>query len=176
MISLLRFLLVALLGTSLPLMAEAQAPALQGQVVYEHLVIAGGGEAGVSAPGAVADLAVALPLGSEASFLNFGLRAGMGEEGERLAPQLFLRVLGGDETWKTFFDLGLLGRIQPSWSVGPRMGIGIQREFGRHLGVYAMAGGSAGFGSRFHIGFDGGIGLQIRFGEGASRVHYDYVH
>lgn len=159
----------------LPLEASAQRPLVHGNLVYEHLVLTGGGARSESAPGAVADLALGLPLGSERAFGNLGIRVGRGEEGERLAPQLFLRVLGGDETWKTFFDVGLIARLRPAWSAGARMGIGLQRELGRHMGIFVTAGGSAGFGDRFHIGFDGGIGFQLRFG-GASHATYDYVH
>lgn len=165
--------LVAALAT--PFGAKAQAPAVHGSLLFEHLVIAGGGERSLSVPGGVADLALGLPLGSSGVLANVGLRAGVGEEDDRIAPHLFMRVLGGDERWKTFFDVGLLGRVKPSWSAGPRMGIGVQRELGPHLGIYAMAGGAVGFGDRFHVGFDGGIGLQLRFGT-TSSVRYDYVH
>lgn len=159
---------------ALPATAAARGPAVHGHLVYEHLVIATSGEKSLSVPGLAADLAIGLPLGHESTFGNLGLRVGRGEEGDRIAPHLFLRVLGGDERWKTFFDVGLLARIQPSWSAGARMGIGVQRELNEFVGLYATAGGSAGFGSGFHIGFDGGIGLQFRFG--SSDVHVDYVH
>src|SRR5690606_15868758 len=165
--------LAVLLGAS-PLAALAEAPALHANLAYEHLVVARAGEKSISEPGLVADLAFGIPLGSQAHLGNVGLRVGKGEEGDRIAPHLFLRVLGGDERWKTFFDLGLLGRIQPSWSAGMRMGIGVQRELNEFLGLYAVAGAAAGFGEAFHIGFDGGIGLQLRFG--SSDVLVDYVH
>ncbi len=158
-----------------PLAAQAQAPAVHGHLVYEHLVLSGGGERSQSTPGLVADLSLGLPMGNESVLGNLGLRVGAGEEGQRLAPHLFLRVLGGDETWKTFFDVGLLARLEPSWSAGARMGIGLMRELGRHVGIFVAAGGSAGFGERRHIGFDGGIGFQLRFGS-SSHVVYDYVH
>lgn len=175
MIRLFRPLLLVVALAALPLAAQAEGPALHGNLAYEHLVITGGGEPGISVPGLAADLALGFPLGSENLLGNLGLRAGVGEEDERLAPHLFLRVLGGDEIWKTFFDLGLIARVKPSWSAGPRMGIGVQRELGRHVGIFATAGGAVGFGERFHIGFDGGIGLQLRFGA-SSHVRYDYVH
>lgn len=167
--------LIFLLGLSASLPARAEAPFVHGNLVYEHLILTGGGEESLTAPGFIADLALALPWGTEGTSGNLGLRVGAGEEGARIAPHLFLRVAGGDETWKTFFDVGILVRLQPSWSAGTRMGIGLQRELGRNMGVFVAAGGSAGFGQRFHIGFDGGIGFQLRFG-GSSHAYYDYVH
>ena len=165
---------LAILLWALPAAAPAEAPALHANLLYEHLVVARAGETSLSVPGLVADLAAGFPLGSEAHLANVGVRVGRGEEGNRIAPQLFLRVLGGDERWKTFFDVGFIGRVRPSWSAGLRMGIGVQRELGELFGLYAAVGAAAGFGDAFHIGFDGGIGLQFRFG--SSHVPVDYVH
>lgn len=171
-----RILVCAALGASFLLGPRALAAGVHAQAGYEHLVVAKMGERSASAPGAFADLALALPMGSESRLLNVGLRAGRGEEGDRIAPHAFLRVLAGHEEWKTFFDLGVLARLQPSWSVGPRMGIGAAFELGGGLAIYAIAGGATGFGSRFHVAFDGGIGLQLRFGGETAPLHYDYVH
>lgn len=184
--SLPRLWLLALVALSLGVAAAPGAgraeglrhPSLLTNVSFEHLTLAGGGEASVSSPGLVADVGVGLPLSAQDHLAVLAVRAGIDDERDpRLATQLFLRTSAGFDRWTTFFDAGILARIRPAWSAGARLGIGLQRELSEHVGVFATAGGTAGYGDRFHVGFDGGIGLLFRFGSaGADPSIHWYEH
>lgn len=169
--------LAVLLGTAV-LAAPATAPAWErldhrGQPSftvspgYEHLIRPGrNGENTTSTPGGYGELAYGLPGGDEGGEGIFGLRwgAGAGGESRLVAPFLAYRVFAGDEEWKTFFDVGAFARIRPVWAAGARLGAGVQYDFTQNVGVFFSAGGSAGLGDAFLLGFDAGLGLQLRFG------------
>lgn len=134
---------------------------------YEHLIRPGrSGEKTASSPGAYAELAYGLPGGDDGGEGLLGLRWGGGAGGESrlVAPFLAYRVYAGDEEWKTFFDVGAFARIQPVWAVGARLGAGVQYDFTQSFGVFLATGGAAGLGDGFQVGFDAGLGLQLRFG------------
>lgn len=135
---------------------------------YEHLIISGRSEKrSITEPGAFTDLSFGLPGGVEGGQGFFGIRVGMGSElGERLAaPYVGYRSFAGDWEWKTFFDVSAFGRILPIWGVGARIGAGVQRELSQHVGIFFSTGGSVAGGDGLQVGYDLGIGLQLRFGE-----------
>lgn len=160
-----------------PTSALAEEPAAYSSLAYEHLILSGGGESSSSTPGLAWDVGAGLPLGDEGLKAFLALRLGMDPDREsRAATHLFLRSEAGSDEWKTFVDAGLLTRLLPSWSAGARIGVGIQHEISDALSLFLSTGGSAGFGSRFQVGFDAGLGLQVRFGPRRPRpAHwYDY--
>jgi len=172
-----RALLIAAALALLPGAAGAQAiewrldhrnqPSILAGVLYEQLIVAAADDSDEegSRPGAVADLAFGLPLNDEGGELFLGLRAGRGDHENRLvAPHLFYRVYGGAEAWKTFFDAGLLLRIEPLWAVAARIGIGVQYDFHENWGAWLGAGPSIGYGDAVQVGIDAGLGVQFRFG------------
>lgn len=167
------------LGAPRPGEAQGLPPAsIFTGVLFEQLTLAGGGEASSSTPGLAAEVGAGLPLSDRDLLGVLALRVGMDDERDpRLATHLFLRTSAGHDDWKTFFDAGLLARIQPAWSVGARLGIGLQHELSEHVGLFLTAGGTAGYGERFHVSFDGGLGLQVRFGASAAHhsIHW-YEH
>ncbi|HWV39666.1 MAG TPA: hypothetical protein VN033_14450 [Vulgatibacter sp.] len=134
---------------------------------YEHLIRPGrSGEKTTSSPGGFAELAFGLPGGDDGGEGLFGLRWGAGQGGESrlVAPFVAYRIFAGDEEWKTFFDVGAFARIQPVWAVGARLGAGVQYDFTQSFGAFFAAGGAAGLGDGLQVGFDAGLGLQLRFG------------
>lgn len=143
-------------------------PALSVLPGFEHLILSGkSGEKTISEPGAFAELSFGLPGTMEGGQAILGLRLGQGEtEGTRLvAPSIAWRSYAGEEEWKSFFDVGAFGRILPVWGAGLRIGVGMQYELSQHLGVYFATGGSVAFGEMLQVGYDLGLGLQLRFGE-----------
>jgi len=134
---------------------------------YEYLTLSGrSGQRSSTEHGAFADLGFGLPVGRDGGQGIFGLRAGAGtDRGARLvAPYLGYRSYAGDEEWKTFFDASAFGRILPVWGVGVRLGAGVQHELSQHLGLFFATGGSVAFGEGLQVGYDVGLGLQVRFG------------
>lgn len=134
---------------------------------YEHLIRPGRtGERTRSNPGAFGELSFGLPGGDDGGEGILGLRYGAGAGGESrlVAPFIAYRVFAGDEEWKTFFDVGAFARIEPIWGVGTRLGAGVQYDFSQAWGIFLATGGSVGIGDGFHVGFDAGLGLQVRFG------------
>ena len=141
-------------------------PSILAAVLYEQLIVTASDEAEEgSTPGAVVDLAAGIPLNDEGGELFLGVRVGKGGGETRLvAPHLFYRVYGGQEEWKTFFDAGVLLRVEPLLAATARIGIGVHYDFHENWGAYLAAGPSIGVGDALLVGLDAGLGLQFRFG------------
>ena len=148
-----------------PRLDHRNQPAILASILYEPLLVTASEEHELGAQAAVVDLAFGLPLDEEGGEGYLGLRIGAGEEGRRLvAPHLVYRSYGGDEEWKTFFDAGLMLRIEPLVALAGRIGIGTQYELDENWGVFLAGGASVGYGQGLQIGVDVGLGLQFRFG------------
>ncbi len=133
------------------------------------LTVAAGGDArNAVAPSLVADNGWRgdLEVGATLSFTDkTELRAA-----GRLA--LFGPALGGaalvglrnsyGERLKTFFDLDALVHVAPVFTVGPRLGFGLQFEILPVLGAYAQLAGHLGFGAGLRLGFELLLGVQLR--------------
>ncbi len=135
-------------------------------MLFEQLITTAGDESEEgSEPGAVADLALGLPVNEEGGEVFLGLRLGTGAGERRLvAPHLFYRAYAGEEAWKTFFDAGLLLRIEPLLVGAARLGFGLQYDLHENWGAYLATGASLGYGDALQVGIDVGAGLQFRFG------------
>lgn len=66
------------------------------------------------------------------------------------------------ERLKTFFDLDLAAHLAPLWSLGLRLGLGVQYELLPVLGAFAVAGVQGGGGGGLRLSFELLIGLQFR--------------
>lgn len=66
------------------------------------------------------------------------------------------------ERLKTFFDLLLGAFIHPIWTLGFRLGLGVQYEVLPVMGVFAVAGVQGGFGAGLRLSFELLLGLQFR--------------
>ncbi|AKU91746.1 hypothetical protein [Vulgatibacter incomptus] len=153
----------------LPILDHRDQPSLTLTSGFEHLVLSGrkSSDRTSSEPGAFADLAFGLPASDEGGEGILGLRIGTGpDEGTRLvAPYLAYRVFAGYDEWKTFFDIGAFARLLPVWGAGARLGVGVQYELSENAGLFVATGGSAAYGDGLQVGFDVGLGLQLRFGD-----------
>src|SRR4051794_36281855 len=101
-------------------------------LVFEELASPGRGR---SSPGGSFELAWGVPLNDDGGEGFIGVRAGLGErfdhprstEHRLVAPFVKYRgFAGGDETWKTFLDVGAQLRIQPIVAGIVRFGAGVQ--------------------------------------------------
>lgn len=72
-----------------------------------------------------------------------------------------LRNSWGDE-FKTFFDLTLSVHALPTFSIGPRVGFGIQYELSPVIGVFGLIAAQFGGGTSLRFGAEGMIGVQFR--------------
>jgi hypothetical protein len=69
----------------------------------------------------------------------------------------------GAEQFKTFFDLDAVFHLTPFFTVGPRLGIGIQYEIVPVVGIFAATGAQIGGGpGGLRVSFDAMAGLQFR--------------
>jgi len=176
-----RRLLTTILCLAAPAGAAAQAiewrldhrnqPSVLGGVLFEELVATASNEFEGSFSGALADLAVGVPLDDEGGELFLGARLGTGADPDGtgrarrlVAPHLFYRSYAGEEAWKTWFDAGLLLRIEPLVAPSARVGIGVQYDFHENWGAWAGAGASVGYWDALLVGVDAGVGVQFRFG------------
>ena len=134
--------------------------------VLEHLIVDRAGEETETSTGLVGELAGGVPLADEGGEGLGGLRAdaGLGDGEARLAPFALYRGYYGDEAWKTYFDVGVFGRIEPVWGGGARLGFGLQHDPTEHLGLFAGVGGGLAFGDGLQASLDFLAGLQLRFG------------
>ena len=66
------------------------------------------------------------------------------------------------ERFKTFFDLDLAAHIAPIWTLGLRLGLGVQYELLPVLGAFAVAGVQGGGGAGLRLSFELLVGLQFR--------------
>lgn len=148
-----------------PRLDHRNQPAILATLLYEPLLVTASEAYERSEQAAVADLAFGLPLDEEGSEGYLGLRIGAGEQERRLvAPHLFYRRYHGYEEWKTFFDAGLMLRVEPLVALAARIGLGAQYELDENWGVLLTGGASIGYGQGLQIGVDVGLGLQFRFG------------
>lgn len=142
-------------------------PSIYLAATFEELAITG--RSGASA-GGLADVALGLPVTDEGGVIVIGGRVGTGEPlaGERLrlvAPYAAYRgYAGGDEPWKTFFDAGVMLRLQPAVGAGVRVGGGVQYDLGENLGAFLGAGIGLAGGEGVHLHGDVSLGVQLRFG------------
>ena len=142
-------------------------PSVLAGAAFEQLLVTGADEAEeeLGGPGALLDLAFGIPVTDEGGEAFVGLRVGTGDGRTRLvAPHLFYRVYAGDEAWKTYFDAGVLLRVEPLVAGAARIGLGTQYDFHENWGAYLAAGGSIGYGEGLQVGVDVGAGVQFRFG------------
>jgi hypothetical protein len=72
-----------------------------------------------------------------------------------------IRNSRGDRV-KTFFDLLLAATLSPVWTLGFRLGLGVQYELLPVMGAYAVAGVQGGFGAGLRLSFELLLGLQFR--------------
>ena len=68
----------------------------------------------------------------------------------------------GLDEFKTFFDAGLSVHATPYWSVGPRVGLGVQYEFSPVVGAYVSLAGQLGAGNGVRYDAEVTTGLQFR--------------
>lgn len=172
----MKSLVVASLLLAVPSLASAQdwewrldhrnQPSVLVGAAYEHLLVTGGDEADERNEGAgVVDVAFGIPVTDDGGEAFVGVRVGRGGGETRLvAPHLFYRVYAGDYEWKTFFDAGVMLRIEPLVAPSARVGLGAQYDFHENWGAYLAAGASIGYGGGLEVGGDVGAGLQFRFG------------
>ncbi len=73
-----------------------------------------------------------------------------------------LRPYFGAARWKTFADLMVAVHVAPLVTVGPRIGVGVQYDFGPLAGVYAALAGQLGFGATLMLQGELLIGVQLR--------------
>ncbi|HVE86683.1 MAG TPA: hypothetical protein VND93_27685 [Myxococcales bacterium] len=69
---------------------------------------------------------------------------------------------GGEERWRTFFDVQLAVPVWPVPLVGPRVAAGVQYEFHPAAGAFCAAGVQLGLGSAILIATDLSCGVQLR--------------
>ncbi len=111
---------------------------------------------------ALLDVGGTLAVDYEGNELMALARAGFG------GPSINWTAIGGyrgyfgRDVWKTFFDLGIAAHFTPAFTVGPRVGFGVQYELGPLAGLYlgAAAQLSGGNGFRFSGELVGGIQLR----------------
>jgi hypothetical protein len=68
----------------------------------------------------------------------------------------------GYERWKTMLDLDLSVHFTPIFTIGPRLGFGVEYELLSVMGIFAQLGAQLGFGRGLRLSFDGMIGVQFR--------------
>jgi hypothetical protein len=132
------------------------------------LTLAGGAELGTALGGGLASTGLRAPL-------ELGVSYGFSERTElHLAgrfsppwPRADWSVLAGlrnyrGERWKTFFDLDLVGHLAPIWTLGLRLGLGVQFEVLPVLGVFAVAGVQGGGGAGLRLAGELLLGVQVR--------------
>jgi hypothetical protein len=66
------------------------------------------------------------------------------------------------EQWKTFFDLDLAAHVAPIWTLGLRVGFGVQYEVLPVLGVYAELALQGGGGAGLRLSGELLLGFQLR--------------
>lgn len=155
-------------------LALLAAPALASDR-YDHrgalgLTVAAGGEIVAAAGNQVfGDNGVRVPLelGGTASITDhtelraagrvslLGLRVGS-------SAYLGLRNTYGWEKLKTFFDLDFAAHFTPIWTLGARVGLGVQYDFLPVMGAYAQLGGQLGGGGGLRLSFELLVGVQLR--------------
>ncbi len=68
----------------------------------------------------------------------------------------------GLDQWKTFADLDLAAQVLPVFTIGPRVGLGVQFDFSNIAGVFGVLSGQIGFGAGIRYGVEVRIGIQLR--------------
>ena len=71
------------------------------------------------------------------------------------------RVYFGEQ-WKTFVDLDLSVAVQPGFTAGPRVAIGLMHELSSLAGVYSTLSAQIGFGTNLVFRAELAIGVQLR--------------
>jgi hypothetical protein len=154
----------------LALLASSQVSASD----FEHhralgLLVSGGGEyRSAISPSAVTDNGPRANVDVGAS-LNFSERWAALLEGRvtfggaAMGLSFFggLRNSWGDQ-FKTFFDLTLSVHALPTFSIGPRVGFGVQYELSPVIGVFGLVAAQFGGGTSLRFGVEGMIGVQFR--------------
>lgn len=139
-------------------------PSIVGGLAFEQLIVTASSKHEGNDGAGVFDIAFGLPVNDEGAEAFLGLRVGAGEDTRLVAPNIFYRVYAGEEAWKTYFDAGLMLRIEPLVAPSARIGLGLQYDFHENWGAWVGTGASVGYGQGLQVGIDGGAGLQFRFG------------
>ncbi len=84
-------------------------------------------------------------------------------DGRGLAAIAGYRAYAGSQHWKTFADLDLMVPLAPAPAAGARLGMGLMYDPSRRLGFSLSVGAFAALGRGLVSGFDGGLGVQVRF-------------
>jgi hypothetical protein len=108
-----------------------------------------------------AELGGTLAVGSEGNDLKLSLRALFGGDFDfaTLAGYRGYFDLG---QWKTFFDFDAAAHFTPRFTIGPRVGVGVQLDFLPVAGAFAVLGAQIGFGNGIRYGAELMIGFQLR--------------
>lgn len=108
------------------------------------------------------ELGLTVAVDSEGNELKGAVRAVRGPARLDLEALLGRRGYFGEEQFKSFLDLDLVVQWAPRWTVGPRVGFGLQYELSPVIGLFGGVGLQLGFGEelRFLAGFN--LGLQFR--------------
>lgn len=108
-----------------------------------------------------AEVGGTLAVGSEGNDLKLSLRALFGGPFD-LALFAGYRGYFSVGQWKTFFDLDAAAHFTPRFTIGPRVGVGVQLDFLPVAGAFAVLGGQIGFGDGLRYGVELMIGFQFR--------------
>jgi hypothetical protein len=108
------------------------------------------------------ELGLTVAVDEEGNELKGAVRATVGPARLDVEALLGRRGYFGEEQFKSFLDLDLVVQASPRWTVGPRVGFGLQYELSPVVGLYGGVGLQLGFGQeiRFLAGLN--LGLQFR--------------
>jgi hypothetical protein len=111
---------------------------------------------------ALLDLGGTIAVGHEGNELMALARAGFG------GPSINWTAIGGYrgyfgvDAWKTFFDLGIAAHFTRAFTLGPRVGFGVQYELGSLAGAYVGGAAQLSGGNGFRFSGELIAGFQFR--------------
>ncbi len=153
--------------------AAASQLALAQEPTFEHrgslgLTVAAGGEYAFSAATGLTDNGFRVPIElggtlSVSDHTELRLAGRLSPPGPRFDSSVLAGIRNSrGERWKTFFDAELAVHFTPLWTVGLRLGFGVQYELAPVVGLFAVAGVQGGGGQGLRLGFELLIGMQFR--------------